>query len=231
MTSEDVIVIRRARAVLLDFDGPVCDAFAGYPASEVAQDMLASSSEAGVPISEEAATMTDPMEVLRYLFKVAPERQAESDRMLRDAEIFSVEKTSPTPGTIDFMEACRETGRSVMVVSNNSPEAVKVFFERRNITNYIYGIVGRNPSSPNLMKPNPYLLNLAIKKLDKTFSECLMIGDSVTDIEVAKAVNVPVVGYANKPGKAEIFRSLGSDFVTQNMGELASLVRVENSYQ
>lgn len=225
MTPEEVNVIRRSRAVLLDFDGPVCDAFDGYPASVVARDMIERFQGAGVSFSMEAAAETDPMEVLRYLFRVDPGRQSEVERTLREAEVLSVEAAAPTTGAVEFMEACRETGRPVVVVSNNSPEAVTAFFERYSLTRLIEGVVGRSPVSPELMKPDPHLLELALKVLDRGPSDCLMVGDSVTDIEVAKTVGVPVVGYANKPGKASRFHSLGSDVVTEDMAELATQVR------
>lgn len=226
MTPKEANVIRRARAVLLDFDGPVCDAFDGYPADEVARDMLARSRADGVVISESAAAETDPMKVLRYLFRVAPERQPVSEQMLRDAEVLSVAKASPTRGAVDFMEACKETGRPLVVVSNNSADAVRTFLENHGLTKLVGEVFGRSPVSPELMKPNPHLLELALKELSRAPGECLMVGDSVTDIEVAKAVGVPAVGYANKPGKAGRFRSLGSDVVTEDMSELAAQVRV-----
>lgn len=225
MTPEEQNVIRRCRAVLLDFDGPVCSAFAGYPAPQVARDMLARSREAGVPISEKASTETDPMEVLRYLFKVAPERHSESERMLREAEVISVSEAAPTPGAVEFMEACTETGRPLVVVSNNSPETVAAFLEAHGLTRLVGGVFGRSRESPELMKPHPHLLELAFKELPVGPGDCLMVGDSVTDIEVAKAVGAPVVGYANRPGKAESFRLLGSDIVTTDMAELAAAVR------
>ncbi|MGW8528487.1 MULTISPECIES: HAD family hydrolase [Nocardiopsidaceae] len=222
MTPEEQNVVRGCRAVLLDFDGPVCSAFAGYPAPQVAKDMMARSAEAGVPISVEAGAETDPMKVLRYLFEVAPERQAESERMLRDAEVLSVAEASPTPGAVEFMKACKETGRPLAVVSNNSPEAVTAFLEEHGLTKLVDGVFGRSRVSPELMKPHPHLLELGIKELSVRPAACLMVGDSETDIEVAKAVGIPVVGYANRPGKAECFQRLGSDVVTDDMAELAS---------
>lgn len=228
MTPEEVNVIRHARAVLLDFDGPVCDAFAGYPAPQVAQDMLAHSQNAGVPISEEAGAETDPMEVLRYLFQVAPERHSESERMLREAEVISVASAAPTPGAVEFMEACKETGRPLMVVSNNSPEAVTAFLEAHGLTGLVDGIFGRSTESPELMKPHPHILELAFKELPFGPGKCLMVGDSVTDIEVSKAVGVPAVGYANRPNKVGIFRRLGSEVIVDNMTTLAYATRRES---
>ncbi|NYH52789.1 HAD superfamily hydrolase (TIGR01509 family) [Nocardiopsis arvandica] len=225
MTPEEQKIVRRCRAILLDFDGPVCSAFAGYPAPQVARDMLARSREAGVPISEDASTETDPMEVLRYLFEVAPERHPESERMLREAEVISVAQASPTPGAVNFMEACKETGRTLVVVSNNSAESVVSFLEAHGLTKLVKGVFGRSQTSPELMKPNPYLLGIALKEVSYEPIDCLMVGDSATDIEAAKAIGVPVVGYANKTGKGDHFRHLGSDVITESMDDIAYQIR------
>ncbi|MFD6095038.1 HAD family hydrolase [Nocardiopsis flavescens] len=225
MTPEEENVIRRCRAVLLDFDGPVCDAFAGYPAPQVARDMVARATDAGVSFPSELSGEPDPMEVLRRLFKVAPEWHSEAERVLREAEVVSVAEALPTPGAIEFMEACRETGRPLVMVSNNSPEAVVAFLEKHGLAKLATGVFGRSRLSPELMKPNPHLLEAALEALAAAPGDCLMVGDSLTDIEVAKEVGVPVAGYANKVGKAKRFQDLGSDVVTENMMELATQIR------
>ncbi|PRY00662.1 HAD superfamily hydrolase (TIGR01509 family)/HAD superfamily hydrolase (TIGR01549 family) [Allonocardiopsis opalescens] len=217
-------MVRRARAVMLDFDGPVCSAFAGYPAPQVARDMLARSREAGVPVSTSAAAETDPMEVLRYLFTVAPERQAESDQMLRDAEVLSVKQASATPGAVDFMRACQTTGRPIVIVSNNAPEAVTTFLEKEGLSDLIDAVFGRSRVSPELMKPHPHLLGLALEHLSTDPADCLMVGDSATDIEVAQTMGVPTVAYADRPGKAERFRLMNSDAVINDMHEIAMAI-------
>ncbi|MFL1429792.1 MULTISPECIES: HAD family hydrolase [unclassified Nocardiopsis] len=225
MTPEEENVIRRCRAVLLDFDGPVCDAFAGYPAPRVARDMVSRAVDAGVSVPLEIKEETDPMEVLRGLFKIASEWHSEAERVLREAETVSVTEASPTSGAIEFMEACRETGRPLVVVSNNSPEAVNAFLGKHGLASLTLGIFGRSRLSPKLMKPHPHLLEVALEGLSAAPGDCLMVGDSATDIEVAKVMGVPVAGYANKAGKAERFRALGSDVVTEDMAELATQLR------
>ncbi|WP_436885347.1 HAD family hydrolase [Nocardiopsis dassonvillei] len=161
------------------------------------------------------------MEALRYLFKASSERQSESDLMLREAEALSVADASPTPGFVEFIEACKETGRPLVVVSNNSPEAVSAFLESHDLTSLVDGVFGCSTDSPELIKPHPYLLELTLKELPVRPSDCLMVDDSVTDIQAAKAVDVLVVGYANQLGKAESFRSQGRNAITEDMTELA----------
>lgn len=52
MTTSDVeALLRRVRTVLLDFDGPVCSIFSGYPAPDVADELAATAAAAGYPVS------------------------------------------------------------------------------------------------------------------------------------------------------------------------------------
>jgi phosphoglycolate phosphatase-like HAD superfamily hydrolase len=51
-------------------------------------------------------------------------------------------------------------------------------------------------------------------------TECVLIGDSLSDIEGARNAGVLSIGYANKPGKLERFTAAGADAVIANMGEL-----------
>lgn len=59
----------------------------------------------------------------------------------------------------------------------------------------------RECSDPGLLKPNPHLLLRALAQLSTQAEECVMVGDSVADIEAAQAAGVGVVAYANRPGK------------------------------
>lgn len=224
MTPEQARAVREARVFLLDFDGPVCSAFAGYPAPEVAKGLLEDAEKAGTSVVPEMREESDPMKVLDFLFEANPRNHVHAEAFLTAAESRSVLDSTPTAGAVEFLEAAHEFGTPVVVVSNNSPEAVRAFLESQGIEGLVVSVVGRNKSSPHLMKPNPYLLEKALRGLSVSPAQALMIGDSVTDIEVSQAVGVPSVGYANRPGKAQRFDELGADIVVTDMGVLAQLL-------
>jgi phosphoglycolate phosphatase len=48
------------------------------------------------------------------------------------------------------------------------------------------------------------------------------VGDSVTDIEAARAAGVRSIGYANKPGKFGQLTAAGADAVVTEMAALAA---------
>ncbi|MEV6928665.1 HAD hydrolase-like protein [Dactylosporangium sp. NPDC051485] len=51
---------------------------------------------------------------------------------------------------------------------------------------------------------------------------CVLIGDSLFDIEGAQAAGVPVIAYANKRPKIQRFTGAGADVTLTNMGEIAA---------
>ena len=52
-------------------------------------------------------------------------------------------------------------------------------------------------------------------------SRCVLVGDSLTDIDGARAAGVRVIGYANYPYKVKTFRAAGADVVVTSMREIA----------
>lgn len=221
MSPEQARLVREATVFLLDFDGPVCSAFAGYPAPSVARDLLEDGAKAGTPVTPAMKAETDPMKVLELLYETEPRNHDRAEAFLTAAEVRSVQKSTPTPGAVEFLEAAHTVDAPVVVVSNNSPEAVRVFLESQKLEGFVASIVGRDKSAPHLMKPNPFLLTEALRGFSVSPGQALMIGDSVTDIEAAQAVRAASVGYANRPGKAQRFSELGADIVVTDMAVLA----------
>jgi phosphoglycolate phosphatase-like HAD superfamily hydrolase len=54
-------------------------------------------------------------------------------------------------------------------------------------------------------------------------SNCLMIGDFLTDIEAARAAGSPGIAYANKPAKWERFAPQQPDAILGHMTELLTV--------
>ncbi|WP_406105263.1 HAD hydrolase-like protein [Micromonospora globbae] len=54
------------------------------------------------------------------------------------------------------------------------------------------------------------------------------VGDSLSDIEGAKAAGARVIGYANKPAKKAAFQAAGADALVTSMRQIAvALMQVE----
>jgi hypothetical protein len=57
-------ILRRTRFVLLDFDGPVCDVFAGYPATDTADTLRALLATELPDLPADVATTRDPLHIV-----------------------------------------------------------------------------------------------------------------------------------------------------------------------
>jgi phosphoglycolate phosphatase len=73
-----------------------------------------------------------------------------------------------------------------------------------------------------LLKPNPHLILRAIDLLAATPDGCVLIGDSVSDIEGARAAGIRSVGLADKPGKERRLADAGADAVIHSMAQLSA---------
>lgn len=190
-----------AHAFLIDFDGPICSVFDGYPAADAARELSAG-------VTPLAGVTNDPLEVLRNV----PSGQVEAvDTKLCDIELSAVETSKPNP---EFSELLKVIGdRPWAVVSNNSAGAVRVYLQRRHPEWANVPVLGRPFARPDLMKPNPFLLFEALKALSVSADIAQFIGDSVSDIEAGQLAGIHTIGYANKPGKADLLAEAGADEV------------------
>ncbi|MFF0428987.1 HAD family hydrolase [Streptomyces sp. NPDC004520] len=224
MTHTDPLTetLANARVILFDFDGPVCDVFAGLPAPEVAGELTALLSAENEAAGAKAAQTDDPIEVLRIAHEADSALGQKIEQALTDAEVRAVAVAGqPTPGAAEALRAARSAGRGVAVVSNNSAECVRTFLKRHGLDEYAAKIVGRPSEQPHLMKPNPFPLITAAELMHVDVTSCTLIGDSLTDIQAAHAAGATVIGYANKPHKSEAFTKAQADVVTQDMQSIA----------
>ncbi|WP_405100803.1 HAD family hydrolase [Micromonospora sp. NBC_01412] len=212
-------------AVLLDFDGPVCSIFAGYPAPQVAAELVDVLRRQGVDVPPDLASEPDPLEVLRRTGAAGDHgiTRAVEDALCA-AECRAVETAEPTPYGREVIVAARQAGMPVAAVSNNSAGAVSAYLAAHRLAGYVLPVVGRAYADPDRMKPNPEPILQAVLALGETPGRCVLIGDSVSDIEGARAAGVRVVAYANRPNKADLFRGAAADAVISSMGELARVL-------
>ena len=83
------------------------------------------------------------------------------------------------------------TGRRVIIVSNNSSYAILKYLAIHRIAP-VAGVVGRDESDPELMKPSPYLVRGAVNILDAHPAECAFVGDDFPDMALLRLVGLPV---------------------------------------
>ena len=219
-------VISRTRYLLLDFDGPICSIFAGLPAETVAA-RLRKLFPGELP--EEIANTPDPIKVFYYSATVSDEMAARVEAEMADLEVAAVPTADPTPYVHQVIASARESGRTIGVVSNNSPRAVNAYLDRHGLSDGISLVVARTSHDPALLKPSPHLINEAVRGLDADPAASTLVGDSFTDIEAANRAGVASIGYANKAGKRDHMIQLQAGAVITSMADLALALRSRNA--
>ncbi len=224
MTSQAIAaIISRTRHLLLDFDGPVCSIFAGTPASQVADQLRHSLKAAGFALPREAEGEPDPLEVFRIVATTGLEA-ATAQQLLTTFETRAVARARPTPGAADLIITAYRTGRTVTIVSNNSSAAITKYLADHRLSDYVRAVLGRD-DDPDRMKPSPYRVREAVGSLDADPHQCIFVGDSDTDVLAGKLAGVPVIGYANKPGKADTLIRAQADAMTADLAEITTALR------
>ncbi|GAA2717968.1 HAD family hydrolase [Micromonospora olivasterospora] len=225
MTADLGRLLAGVGAVLLDFDGPVCSIFARYPAPQVAAELVDVLRRHGVDVSPDLASEPDPLEVLRRTGATGDQGATEAvEDALCAAERRAAETAEPTLYGREVIVAARQAGLPVAVVSNNSAGAVAAYLAARRLAGYVSPVVGRAYAKPERMKPHPDPILQAVRALRERPERCVLVGDSLSDIEGAYAAGVKVIGYANRPTKVAAFRSAGAHVVITSMGDIASIL-------
>ncbi|MTD53873.1 HAD family hydrolase [Amycolatopsis pithecellobii] len=210
-------LLAQRRTVLLDFDGPVCAVF-GVITDEAVADKLRTLLPGDIPA--DVATARDPFRVLRYAATLGVDIAAEVEAEFHHEEYRAVSDAPPTTGAFEVLRALDAIGHWVVIVSNNSKGAVRRFLHLHGLASTVAAISARSDADPDHLKPAPYLLLQAMRQLSVTADECVMVGDSVSDIEAAHAAATPAIAYANKPGKRERFQSHSPEAIIDTMTEL-----------
>ena len=206
--------------LLLDFDGPVCSIFAGYPAPRVAAELVALLDVKGVAIPPEIRREDDPLAVLRWVGETCSQNMtAAVEEALCAAELHAAGLAAPTPFGREVILSARAQGVPVAVVSNNSAMAIEAYLIAHDLAAYVTPIIGRAYADPRRMKPDPGPVLDAVRILGAEPGSCVLVGDSLSDIEAAHAAGVAAIGYANRSWKVNAFAS--ADIVVTSMESIA----------
>jgi HAD superfamily hydrolase (TIGR01509 family) len=208
--------------VLLDFDGPICSVFAGYPSVRAVIATLRALEAAEFDIRPEWLKLEDPHQLLIEVATQIPEAVGIAEDALTRSEVHAVDAAQITAGVTELIDQVTGRGQQWAVVSNNSAESIARLCIREDFARTPSLIVGRPKGEPHLMKPNPFALIHALEILRAPARDVVFIGDSVSDIQAGKAAGIPTIGYANKPAKPKLLTAALADVVITSMDDLLS---------
>lgn len=185
--------------ILLDFDGPVCSIFAVYTAPAITAELRSLLTDNGVGLPGTISGEDDPLEILRWTAKILrPDLLRVVEDALCSAELEATKTAQPTPFAQEAIVAASRAGRQLAIVSNNSAAAINAYLADHRLHNYVAYVAGRTRGAPERMKPDPQSIQSTVLALGAEPQECVLVGDSLSDILGARAVGMPAIGYANE---------------------------------
>lgn len=214
-------LVTSAKAILLDFDGPVTALMPWPRNAQTADAARRPLLHAGLELPESVAATTDHLAVLHYAAPLGLELLAAVEDACVGAEIDAAAVSQPTPGAHEFLSACQGADKPVVIVSNNAADAVHTYLNRFRLHALVRGVVGRQPHRPDLMKPHPSYVLAALDLAQAEPQDAVLIGDSITDVEVSRATGTRAIGYAKTPERGLELAAAGADATTDSMSSLA----------
>jgi phosphoglycolate phosphatase len=118
-------------------------------------------------------------------------------------------------GVIDFLKWCKKQNISMAVCTNKQEYLSNDLLKKIGIYDYFEYVAGSDTF--DYCKPDPRHLTSVVEILDGDIEKTLMIGDSETDANAAKAAEIPVIllenGYTEKNTTEIHHNHLIKDFI------------------
>ena len=118
-------------------------------------------------------------------------------------------------GVKEFLNWCKRENISMAVCTNKTEHLAVDLLKKIGIYDYFEYVAGYNTFE--YCKPDPRHLTTIIEILDGDINKSLMIGDSETDANAAKAAEIPIIllkyGYTEKKSSEIYHNHLVKDFV------------------
>lgn len=130
-------------------------------------------------------------------------------------------KSAPYPNLIDFLDTTENAGARFGICTNKREGLSRTLLSELGLNDRFKAIVGRD--TLDVCKPDPRHLIETILRSGGSEERAIMIGDSATDVNTAKAAGIPVVavsfGYSDVP-----VHDLGADAVIDDYTELMAIL-------
>lgn len=206
-------------AIVFDFDGVLADT-----ALDIAASIRATQRQYGVPEMTTPEIMSfvgwGAKHLIEHTVPVEEARGAEVLAWYKDYyAAHPCDETVLYPGIRDMLAGFQARGVKMSVVSNKPEPLTRMIVDKLDISRYFTRVIG--PESVTRMKPDPEGLLLCAKAMDADPANCMMVGDSYTDIEAGKAAGFGCTcavfyGYGNK----QKLEAVGADFAVHHGSEI-----------
>jgi len=142
--------------------------------------------------------------------------------VLAACEAHGVSQCSLMVGAVEALEWLRERGVAMGVATSNSGEIAERTLEMNGLRGFFVAVVGRTPELR--MKPYPDQLLACFKMLGVDPRKGVVVGDSVRDVEAAKAAGAYAIAVPAHFTKHEDLEKAGADRILDSLEELPAVL-------
>ena len=131
------------------------------------------------------------------------------------------ERSQPFPGVTDALNALSEHGYQFAVCTNQLEGLSTSLLKHHDLAERFVAICG--PDTFGIEKPDPEILRRTVARAGGALLRAIMIGDSIVDINTARAAGIPVIavdfGYSERP-----IADYGPDQIVSSFAQLPTSV-------
>jgi phosphoglycolate phosphatase len=223
---------QRLAAVLFDLDGTLLDtaadialalnrALAEYDCTPLAEDEVRRMVGRGSPVLIERAAAGQSRIIDAATQAAMLERFFHHYGRLEES---SEDSAQPYIGAAESLRTLHDAGLRTAVVTNKHHRFAEALLKRLGLADWVDVLIGGDTCARR--KPDPQPLLFACESLHVPPSESLMVGDSVNDVQAARAAGMPIicVSYGYNEGRDP--RTLECDLLLDSLAELPALLQV-----
>jgi phosphoglycolate phosphatase len=212
------------RAVLFDLDGTLIDSAPDIAAA--VNELLALSGRRPLTVAAVTSMIGNGVEKLVERALNATGDPLSAEALEREQavmlDIYARHLTGLTtllPGVRETLDTLRQNGIRLGLATNKQQRFIETVFDHFSLSSLFDVVIGGGPGI--VKKPAPDMLIMAMQQLRATRSDTVMVGDSTSDVQAAKAAGVRSVivrgGYTSVPAE-----QLGADIVIDDMTGLTA---------
>jgi len=150
------------------------------------------------------------------------EIQGEAYGVIESCELEGVEMCSLMPGCVPTLEWIEGQGMAMGVATSNSQLVAESVLGLNGIQGFFASVVGRRPELK--MKPHPDQIIRCLEEMSVDPGHGLMVGDSVKDVQAAKAAEITMISIPSYFTKREAIVQAGPDVILESLVELPEAI-------
>lgn len=160
-----------------------------------------------------------------FMLLLEPQYHPQIEACIRAYREFYLENcavyTKIFPGLLDIVQRLREQGAKLAIATTKYQATVDIVAERLKLTPY-FDLIQGTGDFPH--KPDPYILNLVMQKLQAAPAKTLMIGDTDNDVLCAQRAGVEICAVGWGAWTTAQLAALHPNYLVETPAELTKIL-------